>query len=170
MTILEMIAVWRSGCSIGGPAAYPPSESPADCFECTEGLVDAIERHELERIKSEVEPLKIETYVAAEGDQAFARFKELAGEQWVHVLVEILDRAIEQQDLQIRVNAEIIDWQSDEALLDCYPVVDQAAGLIQEGTAVYNPKDNAHSLTIGGQEVQHRLQSVIFDVHDRHKG
>lgn len=61
MTILEMIAEWRRGCSIGGPAAYPPSDSPCDCFECTEGLVDAIEAKErrlpelklLERRKSE---------------------------------------------------------------------------------------------------------------------
>lgn len=51
MTILEMIAEWRKGCSIAGPACGQ-DDSPANCSECTEGLIDAIER----KVRSERQP------------------------------------------------------------------------------------------------------------------
>lgn len=43
MKPLEMIAEWRKGCSVAGPLVEP-NGSPADCFECTEELVRALER------------------------------------------------------------------------------------------------------------------------------
>lgn len=49
MEILEMIAEWRKGCTVAGPmrdsyyAGMPPT-SPCECIDCTEGLIDAIER------------------------------------------------------------------------------------------------------------------------------
>lgn len=43
-TILDNIAEWRRGCTCGGPLDLEGhSESPADCVECTEGLIRAIE-------------------------------------------------------------------------------------------------------------------------------
>ena len=49
MIPLEMIAEWRRGCSCAGPRA-PEREttSPVECIECTEALVDAIEKHVME--------------------------------------------------------------------------------------------------------------------------
>lgn len=41
MKPLEMIAEWRKGCSIAGPACGQ-DDSPAECHECTEALIDAI--------------------------------------------------------------------------------------------------------------------------------
>lgn len=48
MTPLEMIAEWRKGCSCGGPPydlIEKPAEpsSPAQCIECTEALIVALE-------------------------------------------------------------------------------------------------------------------------------
>ena len=52
MTPLEMIAEWRKGCSCAGPLhdqLYAKDEanatSPAECTECTEGLVRALEEY-----------------------------------------------------------------------------------------------------------------------------
>lgn len=42
MSPLEMIEEWRKGCSIAGPACGQ-NDSPAECHECTEGLIDALE-------------------------------------------------------------------------------------------------------------------------------
>jgi hypothetical protein len=46
MTILEMIATWRSGCSCSTSIAKDGAVTklaPWVCQECTEGLIDAIE-------------------------------------------------------------------------------------------------------------------------------
>ncbi len=43
MTIQEMIQEWRKGCTHAGPAGCPPTENPAECVECTTGLIKAIE-------------------------------------------------------------------------------------------------------------------------------
>jgi hypothetical protein len=48
MTPPEMIAEWRKGCSVAGPAydhmmKLPVgTSSPVECEECTEALIDAI--------------------------------------------------------------------------------------------------------------------------------
>lgn len=39
---LEMIAEWKKGCSIAGPQSGE-GDSPANCFECTAALIDALE-------------------------------------------------------------------------------------------------------------------------------
>ncbi len=44
MEILEMITEWRKGCSLSG-------KNPIECPACTEALIDAIERHEKDRLK-----------------------------------------------------------------------------------------------------------------------
>jgi hypothetical protein len=41
MTILEMIKVWKQGCSNASEG------HPEECLECTRALIDAIERQEL---------------------------------------------------------------------------------------------------------------------------
>jgi hypothetical protein len=49
MTPLEMIAEWRKGCTCGGPMFDriennpPGTTSPAECVECTVGLIEAME-------------------------------------------------------------------------------------------------------------------------------
>lgn len=48
MTLLEMIAEWRKGCSCAGPlhdTIFRPKHptSPTECEECTAGLIDAME-------------------------------------------------------------------------------------------------------------------------------
>lgn len=49
-TPLEMIAEWRKGCTGGGPVldqiegAPLGTHSPAECVECTEALIDALEK------------------------------------------------------------------------------------------------------------------------------
>ena len=44
MRPLEMIAEWRRGCTVAGPLlGY--DDSPAECAECTDALIDAIESH-----------------------------------------------------------------------------------------------------------------------------
>lgn len=41
MKPIEMIAEWQKGCSIAGPACGQ-DDSPAECIECTEGLINAM--------------------------------------------------------------------------------------------------------------------------------
>lgn len=48
MRPLEMIAEWRKGCTVAGPLFNEIIDkdgktSPADCVECTEGLINALE-------------------------------------------------------------------------------------------------------------------------------
>lgn len=64
MKPLEMIAEWRKGCSIAGPASHgigiAGSEgSPEDCPECTSGLIQA-----LEALLREPSPEMIEAAIA----------------------------------------------------------------------------------------------------------
>lgn len=40
---LEMIAEWRKGCSIAGPL-LGKDDSPAECVECTEALIEYLEK------------------------------------------------------------------------------------------------------------------------------
>lgn len=49
MTLLEMIAEWRKGCSCAGPAHdamfHPKNPTSAtECEPCTVGLIDAMEQ------------------------------------------------------------------------------------------------------------------------------
>lgn len=50
MTPLEMIAEWRKGCTCGGPIFDQIEGNPegttscAQCAECTDGLIDALEK------------------------------------------------------------------------------------------------------------------------------
>lgn len=45
MTILEMIAEWRRGCSCARKG------HPEECTECTVGLIEAIERKEFAKLE-----------------------------------------------------------------------------------------------------------------------
>lgn len=44
MTVLQMIAEWRKGCSCA------EADRPEECQACTAALIDAIENHELKRV------------------------------------------------------------------------------------------------------------------------
>lgn len=45
-TILDNITEWRRGCTCGGPLALAGrKDHPGDCVECTEALVESIEKH-----------------------------------------------------------------------------------------------------------------------------
>lgn len=55
MTPLEMIAEWRKGCSIAGPACGQ-DDSPAECRECTEALIEALENKLKEQVTSVMWP------------------------------------------------------------------------------------------------------------------
>lgn len=65
MTIIEMIAEWRRGCSDAAP------DSPELCAQCTRGLIDAIERKELSRLKVSSGPSGdelVEVFVSESGE------------------------------------------------------------------------------------------------------
>lgn len=58
-TPLEIIEIWRSGCSCAGPAhdhmfGLPPETTKSEeCLECTVGALDAIEKSERKRLANE---------------------------------------------------------------------------------------------------------------------
>jgi hypothetical protein len=96
MTPLEMIAEWRRGCTNAGPRECPaPVEptSPAACVECTDGLIEALQKRlteERDLIRNLVDHIVGVTGANEGSDSA-----------------ELVERACAETGLVIATNAEV---------------------------------------------------------------